>query len=113
MSFYSARPHTAVPPDDSLRVASPYKQQQSPLSTREPTVKGKDTWDITQTRNELLDLIYHPSDFVVSSIIDNPKVNSSLNNISIKTLNKVHTPVKMHVSNLVQRVIVTMFSFKS
>lgn len=69
----SARPHTAVPPDESLRVASPHRHQHSPLTTREPVGTGKDMVS-TETTNELLDLIYHPSDFVISSIIDNPKI---------------------------------------
>ncbi|XP_053386677.1 serine/threonine-protein kinase ULK4-like isoform X1 [Mercenaria mercenaria] len=70
----SARPHTAVPPDDSLRVNSPYRQQHSPLSTREPLGTGKDTAELSQTKSEILDLIYHPTDFAISSIIDNPKI---------------------------------------
>ncbi|XP_052814405.1 serine/threonine-protein kinase ULK4-like isoform X2 [Mya arenaria] len=70
----SARPHTAVPPDDSLRVNSPYKQHASPLSTREPVGIGKDTSELLQTKNEILNLVYHPSDFSMSPIVDNPKV---------------------------------------
>ncbi|XP_052237565.1 serine/threonine-protein kinase ULK4-like isoform X3 [Dreissena polymorpha] len=70
----SARPHTAVPPDDSLRVNSPYKQHASPLSTREPVTLGTDSGELLQTRNEILGLVYHPTDFCVSPIIDNPKI---------------------------------------
>ncbi|KAK3602625.1 hypothetical protein CHS0354_034209 [Potamilus streckersoni] len=63
----SARPHTAVPPD-----TSPHKATQSPLSTREPVGTGHSEPD--ETKNEILVLIYHPSDFTITPIIDNPKI---------------------------------------
>lgn len=68
----SARPHTAVPPDE--RVNSPQRQPQSPLATREPLTSTRDQSESSDTKNEILDLIYHHSDFTVSSIVDNPKI---------------------------------------
>ena len=72
IDFSSARPHTAVPPDE--RVNSPQRQPQSPLATREPMTLTKDQSESSEARNEISDLIYHHSDFTVSPIIDNPKV---------------------------------------
>ena len=71
-NFDSARPHTAVPPDE--RVGSPHKPTQSPLSTREPIGATPDQSEATDSRNEILDLIYHPSDFQITQIVDNSKV---------------------------------------
>ncbi|XP_059156600.1 serine/threonine-protein kinase ULK4-like [Physella acuta] len=65
----SARPHTAVPPDD--RVTSPYR----PVTTRETigsTTDGEAT--LQDTSSELKRLIFHDSDFVVTQIVDNPKI---------------------------------------
>ena len=75
--FISTRPHTAVPPDE--RVNSPQRQPQSPLATREPLTSTRDQSESSDTKNEILDLIYHHSDFTVSSIIDNPKVSQTEN----------------------------------
>ncbi|XP_071163636.1 serine/threonine-protein kinase ULK4-like isoform X2 [Mytilus edulis] len=68
----SARPHTSVAPDE--RVGTPHKPTQSPLSTREPIGATPDQSEATDSRNEILDLIYHPSDFQVSQIVDNSKI---------------------------------------
>lgn len=68
----SARPHTAVPPDE--RVGSPHKATQSPLSTREPIGATPDQSETTDSRNEILDLIFHSSDFQVTPIVDNSKI---------------------------------------
>jgi hypothetical protein len=67
-----SNPHTAVPPDE--RVGSPHKPTQSPLSTREPIGATPDQSEATDSRNEILDLIYHPSDFQITQIVDNSKV---------------------------------------
>lgn len=70
---YSTRPLTATPDD---RVGSPHKATQSPLSTREvigATVTG-DQSQAEETRNEVLELVFHPSDFQVTPIMDNSKV---------------------------------------
>ncbi|KAK6166744.1 hypothetical protein SNE40_023371 [Patella caerulea] len=64
----SARPHTASQPDE--RVASPFRTLQSPLTTREPIVRD----ETDGPTNEVLQYIYHPSDFIVTSIVDNPKI---------------------------------------
>lgn len=68
----SARPHTAAPPDE--RVGSPHKPTQSPLSTREPIGSTPDQSEAGDSRNEVIDLIYHPSDFQVTQIVDNSKI---------------------------------------
>ncbi|KAL8565090.1 hypothetical protein ACOMHN_005293 [Nucella lapillus] len=71
----SARPHTAVPPDE--KVTTPYRQVQSPLTTREVIGITHDDTDGISCRNgdnEALKLVYHDSDFTVSQIIDNPKI---------------------------------------
>ena len=70
--FTSAIPHTAAPPDE--RVGSPHKPTQSPLSTREPIGATPDQSETTDSRNEIIDLIYHPSDFQITQIVDNSKV---------------------------------------
>ncbi|XP_025099125.1 serine/threonine-protein kinase ULK4-like isoform X3 [Pomacea canaliculata] len=70
----SARPHTAVPPDD--KVTSPYRQIQSPLTTREViggTQEDSGSFDKTSEGN-VQKLIFHDSDFTASQIIDNPKI---------------------------------------
>ncbi|KAK7507746.1 hypothetical protein BaRGS_00000711, partial [Batillaria attramentaria] len=70
----SARPHTAVPPDD--KVTSPFRQVQSPLTTREVigiTQDDSDSMDRTGG-TEAQRLIYHDSDFTISQIIDNQKI---------------------------------------
>ena len=70
----SARPHTAVPPDE--KVTTPYRQVQSPLTTREVIGITHDDVDSSDRNgnNEALKLVFHDSDFTVSQIIDNPKV---------------------------------------
>ena len=72
--FSSARPHTAVPPDD--RVGSPHKATQSPLTTREVigATVTTDQSEVAETRNEIIELIFHPSDFQITHIVDNAKV---------------------------------------
>ena len=74
MSFSSARPHTAVPPDE--KVTTPYRQAHSPLTTREVIGITQDDVDSIDRNgeNEALRLVFHDSDFTVSQIIDNPKV---------------------------------------
>ncbi|KAJ8308456.1 LOW QUALITY PROTEIN: hypothetical protein KUTeg_013330 [Tegillarca granosa] len=66
----SARPHTAVPPDE--RLGTPHKPTQSPLTTREVIGATPDTSEADETRNEILDLIFHPSDFQITPIIQKP-----------------------------------------
>ncbi|XP_076458728.1 serine/threonine-protein kinase ULK4-like isoform X2 [Babylonia areolata] len=70
----SARPHTAVPPDE--KVTGPYRQMQSPLTTREVIGITQDDVDSSDRNsdNEALKLVFHDSDFTVSQIIDNPKI---------------------------------------
>ncbi|XP_041374855.1 serine/threonine-protein kinase ULK4-like isoform X2 [Gigantopelta aegis] len=68
----SARPHTAVPPDD--RVTSPHKHIHSPMATREVVGATKDE-DVTDaSQSELLSYMFHSSDFIISPIVDNPKI---------------------------------------
>lgn len=69
----STRPLTATPDD---RVGSPHKATQSPLSTREvigAIVTGDQSQE-EETRNEVLELVFHPSDFQVTPIMDNSKI---------------------------------------
>lgn len=71
--LHSARPHTAVPPDE--RVTSPHKAMQSPLTTRDVignTTDGEAS--IQDNGSETKRLIFHESDFIVTQIVDNPKV---------------------------------------
>ncbi|ESO86237.1 hypothetical protein LOTGIDRAFT_220770 [Lottia gigantea] len=71
----SARPHTAAHDE---RIASPFRTLQSPLTTRE-TIKTDRADDVTeQTTNDLLENIYHPSDFIITNIVDNPKIQKPL-----------------------------------
>uniref|UniRef100_A0A2C9L0L6 Protein kinase domain-containing protein n=1 Tax=Biomphalaria glabrata TaxID=6526 RepID=A0A2C9L0L6_BIOGL len=69
----SARPHTAVPPDD--RVTSPHRPIQTPLKTRETignTTDGEAS--IQDNGSETKKLIFHDSDFIITQIVDNPKI---------------------------------------
>lgn len=71
----STRPPTAVPPDEKL--APTQKPTQSPLSTREVretigATGGESQAD--ETKNEALELIYHHSDFHITPIVDNTKI---------------------------------------
>ncbi|KAK7111983.1 serine/threonine-protein kinase ULK4-like isoform X2 [Littorina saxatilis] len=70
----SARPHTAVQPDE--KVTTPYRQVQSPLTTREVIGMTQDDTDSIDRNgdNEALKLVFHDSDFTTSQIIDNPKI---------------------------------------
>ncbi|CAG5124212.1 unnamed protein product [Candidula unifasciata] len=69
----SARPHTAVPPDEIG--ASPLRPTQAPLTTRETV--GKTTDDETSSHDNMSGtkrLIFHDSDFTTAQIVDNPKI---------------------------------------
>lgn len=77
--FLSARPHTAVPPDEII--TSPLRPAQAPLTTRETV--GKTTDDETSSHDNISGtkrLIFHDSDFITTQIVDNPKVNIYLLN---------------------------------
>ena len=64
-----------MPPDD--RVTSPHKLVHSPMPTREVVGATKDD-DVTDaSQSELLSYMFHSSDFIISSIVDNPKVSGS------------------------------------
>ena len=83
-----------MPPDE--RVNSPQRQPQSPLATREPLTSTRDQSESNDTKNEILDLIYHHSDFTVSSIVDNPKVKNHVVRNVCSNLNFVnmHSAIK-------------------
>ncbi|BFZ15632.1 hypothetical protein BsWGS_18671 [Bradybaena similaris] len=69
----SARPHTAVPPDEII--TSPLRPAQVPLTTRETV--GKTTDDETSSHDNISGtkrLIFHDSDFITTQIVDNPKI---------------------------------------
>ncbi|KAK3093040.1 hypothetical protein FSP39_010415 [Pinctada imbricata] len=69
----STRPHTAVPPDDE-KVRAPHNATQSPISTREVIGTTTTESEAYETRNKALELIYHPSDFTITAIVDNVKI---------------------------------------
>ena len=71
--FFSSRPHTAATEIDEH--ISPQKlMTQSPLSVKETLRKAKQEME---DRGDMSSLIYHTSDFTVTSIVDNPKVGIS------------------------------------
>ena len=78
-TFYSSRPHTAATPDpttdEHLTAVSPQK-----LLTQSPVPVKSSVWQAKQQpgeQSEISQLVYHTSDFTVSSIVDNPKVGDT------------------------------------
>ena len=76
--FGSSRPTTALQQDPAtdeyLSATSPQKMiTQSPLDVKEVIRKARQ--EVVEERGEVGSLIYHTSDFTVTSIVDNPKVS--------------------------------------
>ena len=67
--FSSARPHTAVPPDDRLTATQMPTTREVIGNTTDGEASLQDTSSDTKR------LIFHESDFVVTQVVDNPKVN--------------------------------------
>ena len=79
ISFDSSRPHTAATPDptndEHLSAVSPQKLlTQTPVQVKSAIWHAKQQLGGSTEQSEILQLVYHTSDFTVSSIVDNPKV---------------------------------------
>ena len=79
ISFDSSRPHTAATPDptndEHLSAVSPQKLlTQTPVQVKSSIWHAKQQLGGSTEQSEISQLVYHTSDFTVSSIVDNPKV---------------------------------------